>query len=370
MSVHQQQLYVVILAGGSGTRFWPKSRHLRPKQLSAIGDATKTMLEKTLDRLDNFVPAERILVVTHKDQAAATKALVGDRIGGLIAEPEARNTANALAIAALEVEFLAQSSNIAEPIMISLHADHVITDEEQFRQDLLTAATIANGGYLTLLGINPRYPETGYGYIERGESLGTGDDQAGFAVKSFREKPEYELAKNYVASGNFYWNAGLFVWKNSILLDELDHRLSVTMKALRGVPRDSQQSWCDVDEIALQEAYGQLPKISIDHAVLETSSRVAVLETDFGWQDVGSWDALSQCFPSNAQGNLLYGDTMMLDCANTTVDAEGHFVAGIGLENMVVVVSQGAVLVCPKNRAQEVKTIVENLKSEGRHQLV
>lgn len=364
------QLFVVVLAGGSGTRFWPKSRHLRPKQLSAIGDAEKSMLEKTLDRLEGFVHRERILIVTHEDQADATRQLVGDRISVILAEPEARNTANALALAALEVELMAQRMQVHEPIMISLHADHVIADEKQFRDDLLSAAEIAKNDYLTLLGIHPRYPETGYGYIERGDNLEQEAKSRAFRVKSFREKPEFDLANQYVESGRFYWNAGLFVWKNQILIDELEKRLSGTMEALRTIKPGHTHSLSSADKDALRRVYAQLPKISIDHAILETSDRVAVLETDFGWQDVGSWDALSQCFPTNEQGNLLYGDTMMIDCADTTVDTDGYFVAGIGLRNMVVVVSQGAVLVCPKDRAQDVKHIVERLKSTNRNHLI
>ncbi len=369
MSELPKHVFVVILAGGSGTRFWPKSRHATPKQLCAIGDKQRTMLEQTLDRLDGFVPKDRILIVTHRDQAASTEALVGARVFGIIAEPEARNTANALGIAALEIERLAQARHLANPVMISLHADHVITHVDQFRQDLVSAIQVAERDLLTLIGIRPRYPETGFGYIERGKPLDVPGAACAFMVQSFREKPPIDLAREYVQSGRFFWNAGLFVWRNAILLQELEQRLPTTLTTLRSVKRADDGSFVGADTHSLAAAYKVLPKISIDNAVLETSTRVAVLETDFGWQDVGSWDALAQCFPADAAGNIHYGDSVLLDCKGTTVDTDGFFVAGLGLTDMVVVVAKGAVLVCPKDRAQDVKDIVAYLKKHQRFEL-
>ncbi len=347
-------VYAVILAGGSGTRFWPKSRHLRPKQLSKIGPADKTMLEITLARLDGFIPPERRLIVTHKDQLPLTKEIVGRTVAAVIGEPEAKNTANALALAALEIEKRAPAGS--NPVMVSLHADHLIRDVAGFLQAIEAAVHLAESGYLTLLGVVPEYAETGYGYIEQGEAL-----KGGQKVASFREKPERKIAEEYVKSGRFYWNAGLFVWRTGVLLKELERVLKPTIDQLRSVMIGSSD---------LGEVYRGLPKISIDHAVLETSKNVAVVPMNVGWQDVGSWDSLSRGFPTDAQGNLAFGDACLIETKGTTVDSDGPFVAALGLTDMVVVAAQGAVLVCPKDRAQDVKKIVDWLSERGRKDLV
>ncbi len=359
--------YVAVLAGGSGTRFWPKSRHLRPKQLTRLGGEPLTMIELTLARLDGFVPPERRLIVTHQDQAAGTRALVGESLV-ILEEPDARNTANALALAALQIEAMhAARGGRGKPVMISLHADALIKDLPAFLRSLTTAAQAARAGRLALVGIEPEYPETGYGYIERGAPL-SGAEGA-FAVASFREKPPKALAEEFLARGTFLWNAGIFVWRTDTLLSELEAKLPETVRSLRDLMQPA-DGFLSVDRERMREVYGGLPKISIDHAVLETSKNVAVVPAAIGWQDVGSWDALERCFPTDAQGNLVSGPAMLLDTKRTTVDTDGPFVALLGVEDLVVVVSGGAVLVCPKSRAQDVKAIVEALKAQGRTDLV
>ena len=246
--------------------------------------------------------------------------------------------------------------------MVSLHADHVIEKVDLFKKVITDGISLAEEGFLTLLGITPSYPETGYGYIERGEPLG-----AGSRVKSFREKPEASLAKEYVESGKFFWNAGIFIWKNSVLIDELEQRLIGSLNPLQNLLRDY-QSFNEVPKDALASTYSKLPKISIDHAVLETSDRVALVAADIGWQDVGSWDALSKCFNPDSNGNLMFGDVISIDNRGLTADTDGPLVACIGLEDIVVVCSRGAVMVCPKSRAQEVKKFVQLLQEQGQHQ--
>jgi mannose-1-phosphate guanylyltransferase/mannose-6-phosphate isomerase len=360
-----ENVYAVILAGGSGTRFWPKSRHLLPKQLCAIGRSDLTMLEVTLQRLDGLIPPERRLIVTHKDQIEGTKRVAGDMCCHYLAEPEARNTANALALAAVEIK--AQHKGAGEPVMISLHADAVIKEENEFRVCLNKAVDLALQDYLAILGIVPSSPETGYGYIERGNGL----NQSGtFLVKSFREKPHLELAEQYVKTGSFYWNAGIFVWKVSVLLEELKKYLPVTVEKLQALIRPGIQSINGVPFHDLALIYSQLPRISIDNALLELSKRVAMVEADIGWMDVGSWSALSECFPTDENGNLVYGEAILIDTRDTTIDSDGPLVGCIGLEDMVVVSSKGAILVCPKKRAQEVKEIVEVLKNKGMISLI
>lgn len=358
-------VYTVILAGGSGTRFWPKSRHLRPKQLCALGKDPRRMIEVTLDRLTNFTPPEHRLIVTHKDQVPLTREIVGDSCPTLIAEPEAKNTAHALTLAALEIAH--QHKGPTPAVMISLHADHLIRDEDAFRRTLVTATEVARQGYLTLLGVVPEYPETGYGYIERGAPLGP--QKGSFKVASFREKPDRAIAEEFVKSQKFYWNAGLFVWRVDVILAELRKTLPLAVTALEGLIRKyGSFTRCPAEELA--SVYKSLPKISIDHAVLEVSQNVAVVETDIGWQDIGSWGALDKAFGPDEKGNLLYGQGCMIDTTGTTVDTDGPFIATVGVKDLVVVASGGAILVCPKNRDQDVKKVVEWLQERKMHSLL
>lgn len=362
-------VYVVILAGGSGTRFWPKSRQKRPKQLCKIGHDSLTMIEITLGRLAGFVPPERRLIITHKDQADGTRKLVGGLCPKIIAEPEAKNTAAALTLAALEIEAMAPPGSA--PIMVSLHADHVIRDEGTFRSSLLSAVTLAQEGYLTLIGIPPRTPDTGFGYIEKGNPLAVGTAR-GFTVSSFREKPPLAAAQQYVQSGNFFWNAGLFIWRVDRLLEELQGLLPQTLNPLRKVLAASgkDQSFTRLGAETFAAIYRELEAISIDHAVLEKSARVAVVAASMGWQDVGSWDALAVCFGKGEQENLSYGESMLIECQGVTTDSDGPLIAGLGLKDLVLVASGGVVMVCPRDRAQDVKKFVERLKAEGRKDLL
>lgn len=356
-------VYAVILAGGSGTRFWPKSRRLTPKQLTRIGSFRETMLETTLKRLDGLVPPERRIIVTHQDQAVATRAVVGHSVGSVLAEPEARNTANALAMAALEIEARAGSRRA---VMLSLHADHVIKDLAAFQAALARSIAIARTGLLTLIAIKPEYPETGFGYIEQGVPLASPTN--GFQVKSFREKPDLDTATEFVKAGRFYWNAGLFVWSVETILSELNARLPASIAALDALAK-AHQGFTKCPPLALAAVYKSLPKISIDHAVLEVSSKVAMTPAAIGWQDVGSWSALERVFAPDAEGNLLFGDGCLLDSTGTTIDSDGPFVAALGVKDLVVVAARGAVLVCPKDRDQDVKKIVEWLESHGKSAL-
>jgi mannose-1-phosphate guanylyltransferase len=357
------QLYAVILAGGSGTRFWPKSRHLRPKQLCRIGSGEWTMIESTLRRIDGFIPPDRRLIVTHQDQAVLTREIVGNSCARILAEPEARNTAAALAMAAIEI-----ANQNPNAVMISFHADHVIRDEARFLNDLNAAVEIAQSGYLTLVGIQPTRPETGYGYIERGNELG--GNLRGSKVLQFKEKPNLETAKSYLSSGKFLWNSGLFVWKVSTIIEELRKYLPHTLDTLNQVLKDSgAKSFNDVLPAKLSEAYGRLQKLAIDNAILEVSQKVAVVASDCGWFDVGSWSSLADCFGADANGNYLNGDVLVLDTQNSTIDSDGPFVATIGLNEMIVVAMKDAVLVCPQSRSQDVKSIVEELKKRKRTQL-
>jgi mannose-1-phosphate guanylyltransferase len=372
-----RSIYGVVLAGGSGTRFWPKSRLKSPKQLCALGNQKASMLEITLDRFAPLVAPSRRMIVTHREQLAATRKTAGKKCPLLIPEPEARNTAPALALAALAIEKACggEDSTTEEPVMISMHADHVITDIENFNEVIQRAVTIARTGRLTLLGVVPDYPETGYGYIERGHALHLRPLEErgyGYEVAGFREKPDYKTASRYVASGDFLWNSGLFVFPVRTLLRELDRSIPGDMKKLRSCLRKTVRPGQNpFDEARLARVYPRLTKISIDEAVLEKSREIAVVDATFGWQDIGSWDALGKAFPpSDETGNLVYGEAVLIDTENSTIDSDGPLVAAIGLKDMIVVHHKGAILVCPKDRAQDVKLVVETLKAAKRTELI
>lgn len=358
----EKSVYAVILAGGSGTRFWPKSRQRLPKQLCQLGGAKQTMIEITLARLDGFIPPERRIIVTHKDQVDATKRIVGGLCATVIAEPDARNTTNALALAAIEIK---RKSSDQNPVMVSLHADHVIQRLDMMKQAIRTAVDVAKKGQLCLLGIVPRYAETGYGYIERGAELGVPQV---FKVASFREKPDFKTAESYLESKRFFWNAGLFVFPVNLLLEEIKIRLPGTVDGLTKLIGEH-DSFANVDPVKFAELYARLPKISIDHAVLEVSSHVSVVEADIGWQDVGSWDALGQCFSTDRSGNYIEGDVLLIESEGCTIDTDGPLAVLLGMKDTVVVHANGAILVCPKSRAQDVKLIVDSLKASGRSNL-
>lgn len=353
-----ENIYAVILAGGSGTRFWPKSRHLSPKQLCKIGNESLTMIELTLDRLDGFIPPERRIIVTHEDQAATTNDLVRGKCALVLAEPVAKNTAPALALAALEIQKLCSDQ---DAIMISVHADAIIRNTSGFHATLASSVKIAQSGYLALIGVPPVTPETGYGYIESGNSL---ESCEGHVVNSFREKPDFETAQKYLENPNLYWNSGIFTWKTSIFLAELSQSVPTIEKALSSL-LDSKNSFGEIGMDEMRSVYESLPKISVDNAVLETSRKVAMTSAEFDWQDVGSWDALPKSFPTDEKGNIINGDTVVIDCEDSVVDSDGPLVACIGLRGMVAIAAKGAFLVCPAERAQEVKKVVEILKMKN-----
>ncbi|MDB2447119.1 sugar phosphate nucleotidyltransferase [bacterium] len=359
-------VYAVILAGGSGTRFWPKSRRKTPKQLCKIGRSEKTMIEITLERLSGFIDPENRIIVTHKDQAELTRKIVGDTCPNVLAEPEARQTTAALALGAIAVEELHAKRGIKEkPVMISLHADHVIKKVDAFKQALTDAVVLAEQDKLCLLGITPTRPDTGFGYLEKGSAI---KDSNGFTVNSFREKPDLRTAKGFLAKKNFFWNAGLFIWRTEKILSEIKHFLPQTTEAL-GSAKEAIGGLLNSTPEQLDPYYSKLQKIAIDHAILEVSADVSVVEADIDWQDVGTWSALDQTFTADENGNLIFTDAIAIDCNNTTIDGDGPLIAALGLHDLIIVGMKDAVMVAPKERAQDVKLFVDKLKKDKREEL-
>ena len=350
----QPDLYAVIMAGGSGTRFWPASRAARPKQFLPISGGAP-MIEETRLRLEGLVAPEHVLVVTAASQAAAVRAaLPGLPPENLIAEPEARNTAPAVALAAFEI-----ARRDPEAIQVVLPADHVISPPEAFRASLAAAAEeAASGDVLLTFGIRPTEPATGYGYIEAGDRLHERRGVPVHAVAKFHEKPLRERAEEYVASGRFFWNAGIFVWSTAAILAAVERHLPVMHAGL--------EAWA-LGERQLDEVYTSLDKQPVDTAILERAANVRMMPIDYSWNDVGSWAALPELGDPDADGNWISTSdgarVVSIDSTSNVVYAEGkRVVALIGTHDLVVVQTEDATLVCPRDRAQEVKQIVESLR--------
>jgi len=355
-------IYGVILAGGSGTRFWPLSRERFPKQLlRIIGEGT--LLQQTFERLCRKIPANQMVIVTNEVQAESIKFQLSqwkDEIAqNVLLEPEGRNTAAAIGLAALEL-----MSRDPEAIMVVVPADHVVKATTRFLRAVQFASVLARQNYLVTFGIRPSRPETGYGYIQpqKRKKLLSKGTLVGYSVARFVEKPNLSTAKRYCQSGNYFWNSGIFVWKASTILAELQIHQPKVHRGLRNLqPAIGTTKFTEM----LQQVYSQLPSISIDHAVMEHSSRATVVPVDLGWSDVGSWSSLDEVAPRNKGGNVVEGNILDLDSRNSVLFADRRVVATIGLDNMVVVDTPDATLVCPKDRAQDVKTIVNILKQQG-----
>lgn len=344
----------VVMAGGRGTRFWPWSREARPKQfLPLAGEAP--LLRQTVERLQPDFTPDRIFIVTTAVLAEGTRALLPELPPeNVLIEPEGRNTAPCLALALVQLE-----ARHPDATMAVLSADHFIGDEAKFRADLRLASDHAAAqGQLVTFGIPPTYPETGYGYIE---TEGTG---AVLAAKAFREKPPVEQAMAYLMTGRHYWNAGMFVWTLRDLRAGLQHHAPEVLAPLDAWAAEGRR------EAELPAAYARLPKISIDYALMEKSANVSVVPASFRWSDVGSWPALAEFTPKDEAGNAVQGQAVLHDSRNCAVYAEGRLVAGAGLDDLIIVETKDAVLVCPRERAQDVKTLVDRLQAMGRTDLL
>lgn len=356
-------VFGVILAGGSGTRFWPLSRERFPKQLlRIIGEGT--LLQQTFERLSRKIPPSHMVIVTNDVQSESIKFQLSqwkdDIARNVLLEPEGKNTAAAIGLAALEV-----MTREPEAVMVVVPADHVVKATTKFLRAIQFAAELARRDYLVTFGIHPSRPETGYGYIQpqKRKKILEKSGLVGYPVTRFVEKPNLTTAKRYCQSGNYFWNSGIFVWKASTILSELQiHQPKVFRHLMDLQPVMGTPQYPEV----LQRVYRQLPAISIDHAVMEHSSRATVVPVDIGWSDVGSWGSLDEVAPHDNAGNVLAGNILDLESRNSVLFADRRVVATIGLENMVVVDTPDATLVCPKDRAQDVKAIVKILKQQGK----
>jgi len=346
------RLCAVILAGGRGERFWPLSRRSRPKQLlPLLGD--RPMLTLTIDRLDGLIAREDVWIFTARDLAPQVlEAAPGVPAAQVIGEPVGKNTAPALALAAWWLKDLGKDA-----VMVVLPSDHRVEPAQRFREDLERAAGVAlERGAIVTFGIPPTRPETGYGYIEAGGAIAPGSPF--HAVSAFREKPDLATAARYAADGKHLWNAGIFVFPPDVLLEEMRAHCPDIAALLPGMPlRPGEGS-----SAALERFYGAAPAISIDYAVMERSKRALVARADFAWDDMGSWASLATEDSVGPDGNVVRGTAILHDCKDVIAFSDGGLVAGVGVENLVIVRTRGVTLVCRRDRAQEVRAIVERLK--------
>lgn len=349
-------IYALILAGGSGERFWPLSRRARPKQLLRLV-AKETLLEQTLARLEGLVPPERILVLTNVEQEAAVRELLPNLPReNIIAEPVKRDTAAAVA---LGVGWVALRHHAAT--MIVLPADHVIKDTAAFQKTLRAATAAAEEtGALVTIGVKPTWACPGFGYIEHGEAVrlrNVAPEAAIHHVVRFREKPNPDLAESFLRKGNFRWNAGMFVWSVPSVLSEFNRHapeLATFISQLRAQNRF---------EKTVRDRFAELPRISFDYAVMEKADRVLVVEATFDWDDVGSWRAVAKYFKSDALGNAANCEITTLDSTNNLVfNSEGTTIALLGVHNLIVVRTSDAVLICHRHQAEKIKELVGKLR--------
>jgi mannose-1-phosphate guanylyltransferase/mannose-6-phosphate isomerase len=371
----------VILSGGAGTRLWPLSRELYPKQLlPLVGE--QTMLQETVTRLRGLPDLGAPLVVcneSHRFLVAEQLRAIGVNPSAIVLEPVGRNTAPAVAVAAL----LAGAGG-EDPILLVLPADHVITDSAALRATVQAGVALAEAGRLLTFGIVPDKPETGYGYIrsdknrplsvvscqlQKSTTTDHGPrttDATAYAVAEFKEKPDLQTAEGYLASGNYYWNSGMFMFRASTFLAELERfapeMLAACRKAVAGAARDLDFTRLDL------ESFAACPGNSIDYAVMEKTAEAAVIPLDAGWSDVGSWSALWEVGARDADGNVVKGDVLTKDVRNCYLHASTRMVAAVGVEDHVIVETGDAVLVAAKDRVQDVKAIVEQLKLRKRNE--
>ena len=346
----------VIMSGGSGSRLWPLSRQLNPKQFLPLANDL-SMLQVTIQRLIGLDTTLPILICNEQHRFLAAEQLrqLGLEKANIVLEPVGRNTAPAIALAAL------QTFNASEdPILLVLAADHLIKDVGAFQASIQTALPLAQDGKLVTFGIVPTHAETGYGYIEQGDDVGIG----GFRVNRFVEKPDLVTAQEYLANGSYFWNSGMFMFRASRYLEELEcHRpdiLAACRAALAGGSQD--MHFTRVDEAV----FAGCPDESVDYAVMEKTADAVMVPLDAGWSDIGSWAALWDVSDKDQQGNVFKGDVLNQQSRNTYVHADSRLVATVGLDDLVIVETKDAVLVAHKDHVQDVKKIVEQLKSGSR----
>lgn len=356
----EQRIVCAVMAGGSGTRFWPLSRKHEPKQLlQFFGD--KTLLRTTMDRIAPLCPPARQLCVTAGHLREAVQAVLPELgPGQILAEPAPRNTAPCMAIAAIVAQQL-----VPDAILVLLPSDHFVADAAAFRQAIVRAATYADAGHIATLGILPTAPETGYGYIELGEGLGEG----GYAVQRFVEKPSLETAEQYLAGGKHLWNAGVFVLRADKALASLDAHVPEIGRTLSELRDGKHRYDGEAFEALLRVTFPNCPNVSIDYGVAEHEKDIRCVRLDAGWSDVGTWHSVLGLRPEG-HDNFVHGPVLAVDTEHSVLISKGPYLAAIGLRDVAVVATDDATLVLPLERSQDVRLVVAELNKLGRADLL
>ena len=340
------------MAGGSGTRFWPLSRQLSPKQLLRI-DSDDSLIQQTVKRINSLIPLDKVHIVTNENHYLEMKmqlSSLGNGSCNFLIEPEGRNTAAAIGLAAISLYKKDPNS-----LMLVMPADHIIKKSERFLNIVKHAAEIAKSGYLVTFGIKPNRPETGYGYIQ---AQGSRLKAKGYSnVEKFTEKPDLETAKRYLKEGDYYWNSGIFLWKSSVILNEIKSYLPDLYKNLMDVKKAVGGNGLDA---AVRSAYSRIKPISIDYGILEKSKKVAVIPADIDWCDVGSWSALDEVVEKDKDGNIKMGNVIDIGSGNSILYGGKRVLATIGLKDIVVVDTDDATLVCRKQTRRRSERLLMN----------
>lgn len=352
-------MFAVIMAGGKGTRFWPRSREKMPKHLLDI-TGERTIIRETVDRIRPLVPAERTLVVTGQSHAEELmRQLPEIPRENILIEPVGRNTAPCIGLAALHI-----LKRVPDAVMLVLPSDHRIGDEAGFRRVIQAAAAAARQGeHLVTIGIKPTGPETGYGYIEQGELFSTIGDEDIYRVVSVREKPPREQAEQFLVQGRFSWNSGMFIWKASTILAAIErflpdlHRGLLAIREVLGTERETE---------VVDTVYAGQKSVSIDYSVMEKARDVLIVPAAFAWSDLGSWDALWEVSEKDANGNAVRGEFISVAATNSLIHSPGKLVALIGVDDLLVVETQDALLICRRGYSQDVREVVAEIEKRGR----
>jgi len=355
-------MFAVVMAGGSGTRFWPRSRKRTPKQLlNLCGD--KTMIQETVSRVSALIPAENVSVVTNALQADAVHKQLPD-IGNVFVEPFGRNTAPCIGLAAIYLK-----KKDPDAVMVVLPADHVINKKSAFLHILSEAEKFLEkqGDALITLGIPPSMPHTGYGYINSGEIINTSEEVSFYNVSGFTEKPDMETAKGFLEEGSYYWNSGTFIWKVSTILTMIETYIPELYNSLI---KFEKSIGTDKEKDALEDLYHNVPSVSVDVGIMEKSNKTVMISADIGWGDVGSWSAMDALYPKDKSGNICVGEHIALNSEGCMVFSPKKPVAFVGLKDVVVVETDDALLVCNKNCTEDVKIVTEILKEKGMDKLL
>jgi len=362
--VSKRKIIPVIMAGGVGSRLWPLSRELYPKQFLCL-KGELTMLQSTVDRLKGIDCENPVVICNEQHRFIVAEQLreLNKLTKNIILEPAGRNTAPAIALAALAAK---RSNSDIDPLMLVLAADHMIENEDVFCNVVRNAISYADNGKLVTFGIVPKTPETGYGYIRRGHELAGASGLNAYKVAQFVEKPNLATAQDYISAGEYYWNSGMFLFSANRYLEELakfrPDILEACEKAMTGI--DADLDFIRVDE----EAFLSCPDESIDYAVMEKTADAVVMPMDAGWSDVGSWSSLWEVCDHSTDGNVNHGDVISFNTENSYIYAESSLVATVGVKDLVIVQTKDALLVADRNAVQNVKKIVEQIKNDGRHE--